>query len=175
MQQELDDYELARRPTRSVPLHSSITSNLHTNSQAQGTALVATQPFESQGNARLGSQSLALPESSLLPESLVPVNTRPIWRGRPELIYLAYLAETEAWLAPTAGKSLTFLGLSSWPFEAFLSSYRSIYLSVLSHTLSQEGAPGGPIVATFVGQPGTIGKPPFRPTQLTSPSREFRT
>jgi hypothetical protein len=112
MQQELDDYELARRPTRSVPLDSSITSDLHTNSQAQGRALVATQPFESQGNARLGSQSLASSESSPSLESLEPVNTRQIWPGRPELIYQAYLAEKEAWLAPTAGRSLTFLGLS---------------------------------------------------------------
>jgi hypothetical protein len=45
----------------------------------------------------VNSTTLPVPESTTLP---VPesTDTRPIWPGRPELIYQRYLAEKEAWL-----------------------------------------------------------------------------
>jgi hypothetical protein len=55
--------------------------------------------------AQLAIQPIAFQELESLspePENLpiqVPGDTRPIWPGRPELIYQAYIAEKEAWLA----------------------------------------------------------------------------
>jgi hypothetical protein len=48
------------------------------------------------------STTQPVPEST--PESTIIVaDTRPIWPGRPELIYRQYLAEKEAWLADNPG------------------------------------------------------------------------
>jgi hypothetical protein len=73
---------------------SSITSDLHTDSQDQATTQVAIQRVESTTNSQLAPEN---PESSIL--EAIEVDTRPIWPGRLELIYKAYLAEKEAWLA----------------------------------------------------------------------------
>ena len=79
LNQQFQDDQLAMRPD----LPNS--RELHTNSEAQSIAQVALQEFE-----------------SLSPEPENPateVDTRPIWPGRIELIYQAYLAEKTTWLA----------------------------------------------------------------------------
>ena len=89
MQQEL----ASESDTRVLVVETSTTAmlldfsdgrDLHTNSQLQPTAQVALQ-----------SQSLESRANTMDLE----VDTCPIWPGRPELIYQAYLAEKEAWLA----------------------------------------------------------------------------
>jgi hypothetical protein len=81
---------------------SSNSRELHTNSQSQAIAQAAVQELE-----------LFSPESPA-----VQVDTRPIWPGRIELIYQAYLAEKNAWLAanPTVqpAQYRKKKGLKSW-------------------------------------------------------------
>ena len=85
MQQELARESDTRVvSTTALLLDFSDSRDLYTNSQLQPTAHVALQ-----------SQSLESRANTIDPE----VDTRPIWPGRPELIYQAYLAEKEAWLA----------------------------------------------------------------------------
>jgi hypothetical protein len=85
MQQELARESDTRVvSTTAMLLDFSDSRDLYTNSQLQPTAHVALQ-----------SQSLESRANTMDPE----VDTRPIWPGRPELIYQAYLAEKEAWLA----------------------------------------------------------------------------
>jgi hypothetical protein len=84
---------------------------LHTNSEVQSIAQVALQEFESLS-----------PE----PEN-PPTDTRPIWPGRIELIYQAYLAEKTTWLAanPTVrpAQYRTKRGLPKWT-KAICNSYK---------------------------------------------------
>jgi hypothetical protein len=68
-----------------IPANSTNSRELHTNSEVQSIAQVALQELE-----------------PLSPEPENPptqVDTRPIWPGRIELIYQAYLAEKTTWLA----------------------------------------------------------------------------
>jgi hypothetical protein len=67
--------------TAAMTLDFSDNEDLHTNSQLQPTAQVGLQSLD--------------PENT----QATTEDTRPIWPGRPELIYQAYLAEKEAWLA----------------------------------------------------------------------------
>ena len=66
-----------------------------------------TQPAsESTTQPASESTTQPAPESTpeLTPESTIIIpDTRPIWPGRPELIYRQYLAEKEAWLADNPG------------------------------------------------------------------------
>ncbi|KIM92565.1 hypothetical protein OIDMADRAFT_62452 [Oidiodendron maius Zn] len=65
----------------------SDSEDLHKNSQPQATIQVALQRTVSRA-------STSNPENTT-----IEVDTRPIWPGRPELIYQAYLDAKEAWLA----------------------------------------------------------------------------
>jgi hypothetical protein len=79
LNQQFQDDQLAMRPD----LPNSRES--HTNSEAQSIAQVALQELESLS-----------PEPENLP---IQADTRPIWPGRIELIYQAYLAKKTTWLA----------------------------------------------------------------------------
>jgi hypothetical protein len=79
LNQQFQDDQLAMRPD----LPNS--RELHTNSEAQSIAQVALQELESLS-----------PEPENPP---IQADTRPIWPGRIELIYQAYLAEKTTWLA----------------------------------------------------------------------------
>jgi hypothetical protein len=73
--------------TTAIALDFSDSKDLYTNSQTQTTTQVALQRVVSRAN-------------TLDPENTtIELDTRPIWPGRPELIYQAYIAEREAWLA----------------------------------------------------------------------------
>jgi hypothetical protein len=73
--------------TTAIALDFSDSEDLYTNSQTQTTTQVALQTVVSRAN-------------TLDPENTtIEVDTRPIWPSRPELIYQAYIAEKEAWLA----------------------------------------------------------------------------
>jgi hypothetical protein len=62
---------------------------LHTNSQSQAITQAAIEELE-----------FSDLESPIVPENpTIEVDTRPIWPGRIELIYQAYLAEKNTWLA----------------------------------------------------------------------------
>jgi hypothetical protein len=70
-----------------MALDFSDSEGLYTNSQTQTTTQVAVRRVVSRANT-------SDPENTT-----IEVDTRPIWPGRPELIYQAYIAEKEAWLA----------------------------------------------------------------------------
>jgi hypothetical protein len=72
-----------------MTLDFSDSEDLHTNPQPQPTTQVALQSLESRANTMDPENTQATTE----------VNTCPIWPGYPDLIYHAYLAEKEAWLA----------------------------------------------------------------------------
>lgn len=88
---ELASDRFAQSANRIMELDFDLSEDLHTNSQLQSIAQIAGQQLESGSNTRSVSNN---PESTT-----IEVDTRPIWPGRPELIYQAYLAEKEAWLA----------------------------------------------------------------------------
>jgi hypothetical protein len=99
--------------TLAIPANSTNSRELHTNSEVQSIAQVALQELE-----------------SLSPEPENPptqVDTRPIWPGRIELIYQAYLAEKTTWLAtnPTVrpAQYRTKRGLPKWT-KAICNSYK---------------------------------------------------
>jgi hypothetical protein len=78
-----DLHQEFQQETLAIPANSTNSRELHTNSEVQSIAQVALQEFESLS-----------PE----PEN-PPTDTRLIWPGRIELIYQAYLAEKNTWLA----------------------------------------------------------------------------
>jgi hypothetical protein len=86
LNQEFESDRTVPSSTRVELLDFSDSEDSHTNLQLQSTAQVAVQNIESRANTSN-------------PENTIEVDTRPIWPGRPELIYQAYLAEKEAWLA----------------------------------------------------------------------------
>lgn len=76
-----------QQETLAIPANSTNSMELHTNPESQAIAQVALRELE--------FESLSpTPE----PEN-PPTDTRPIWPGRIELIYQAYLAEKTTWLA----------------------------------------------------------------------------
>jgi hypothetical protein len=80
-----DLHQEFQQETLAIPANSTNSRELHTNLEVQSIAQVALQEFE-----------------SLSPEPENPptqVDMRPIWPGRIELIYQAYLAEKNTWLA----------------------------------------------------------------------------
>ena len=82
----------------------------HINSQLQPTSQVALQRAESRANT-------LDPENTTI-NTTIKVNTRPIWPGHPELIYQAYVAEKNAWLAANPAlqpaKYRTKRGFTRW-------------------------------------------------------------
>src|ERR1700709_2361101 len=86
LNQEFESDRTVQSSTRVELLDFSDSEDSHTNLQLQSTAQVAVQNIESRANTSN-------------PENTIEVDTRPIWPGWPELIYQAYLAEKEAWLA----------------------------------------------------------------------------
>jgi hypothetical protein len=90
-QQEFASDIVAQPPTLAMTPTSSVTSNLLVNSQAQAIAQVATQYLASGSSAQTESEN---PETHT-----VEVDIRPIWIGRPEVIYQTYLAEKDDYLA----------------------------------------------------------------------------
>jgi hypothetical protein len=83
MNQEFETDRAVQSSTTAMALDFSDSEDLYTNSQTQ----VALQRVMSRANT-------PDPENTT-----IEVDTRPIWPGRPELIYQAYIAEKEAWLA----------------------------------------------------------------------------
>jgi hypothetical protein len=82
MNQEFETDRVVQSSTTAIALDFSDSEDLYTNSQTQTTTQVALQRVVSRANTS------------------DPANdSRPIWPGRPELIYQAYIAEKEAWLA----------------------------------------------------------------------------
>lgn len=116
-QQEFSSDILARPSPPAIVLAYSTSDDSHTNSQVQAIAQGATQWLESGTNTQEVPETLENPEISANSEAIT-VDTRPIWPGRPELIYKAYLAEKEAWLAvnPTVqpAQYRKKRGLTSW-------------------------------------------------------------
>jgi hypothetical protein len=94
MRQEFCGDQPEQTATLAMGLGSSMTSDLHTNSQAQTIAQVAIQELESRANAQISPETPKTPETHT-----IKVDTRPIWPERPEIIYQAYLAEKENWFA----------------------------------------------------------------------------
>jgi hypothetical protein len=87
MNQEFETDRVAQSSTTEMALDFSDSKDLHKISQTQTTTQVALQRVESRAN-------------TLDPENTtIEVDIRPIWPGRPELIYQAYLAEKNTWLA----------------------------------------------------------------------------
>jgi hypothetical protein len=87
MNQEFETDRAVQSSTTAMALDFSDSEDLYTNSQTQTTTQVALQRVVSRANT-------PDPENTT-----IEVDTRPIWPGRPELIYQAYIAEKEAWLA----------------------------------------------------------------------------
>ena len=85
-----------------IPPNSSNRRDLHTNSQSEAIVQAAIQELE----------------VSPLESQAIQEDTRPIWPGRIELIYQAYLAEKSSWLAanPTvqSAQYRKKKGLKSW-------------------------------------------------------------
>lgn len=102
--QELGVDRLPPSPPPAMVPGFSNSGVLHANSQPQTIAQGALQELES-GPSAQG------PENP-------PPDTRPIWPSRPELIYQAYLAEKEAWLASNPNvlpaQYRTKRGLTRW-------------------------------------------------------------
>jgi hypothetical protein len=87
MRQELEVDRVVQSSTTAMALDFSDSEDLYTNTETQTTTQVGLQTVVSRAN-------------TLDPENTtIEVDTRPIWPGRPELIYQAYIAEKEAWLA----------------------------------------------------------------------------
>jgi hypothetical protein len=83
MRQELEfeSDRVVQSSTTAMALDFSDSEDLYTISQTQTTTQVALQRVESRAN-------------TLDPENTtIEVDIRPIWPGRPELIYQAYLAK----------------------------------------------------------------------------------
>jgi hypothetical protein len=74
-----------QQDTLAIPANSTNSRELHTNSEVQSIAQVAFQELESLS-----------PEPENPP---IQTDPRPIWPGRIEVIYQAYLAEKTTWLA----------------------------------------------------------------------------
>jgi hypothetical protein len=83
MNQEFETDRAVQSSTTAMALDFSDSEDLYTNSQAQTTTQVALQRVVSRANT-------PDPENTT-----IEVDTRPIWPGRPELIYQAYVAEKE--------------------------------------------------------------------------------
>jgi hypothetical protein len=87
MNQEFETDRVVQSSTTAMALDFSDSEGLYTNSQTQTTTQVAVRRVVSRANT-------SDPENTT-----IEVDTRPIWPGRPDLIYQAYIAEKEAWLA----------------------------------------------------------------------------
>ena len=96
---------------------------------------MTTQPAsESTTQPAPESTTQPAPESTpeLTPESTIIIpDTRPIWPGRPELIYQQYLAKKEAWLADNPG----FGTLASYRQSRGLKIYSAVLIRRYRHAL----------------------------------------
>jgi hypothetical protein len=110
IQQELGVDRIILSPPLAMVPDSLNSGDLHTNSQPQTIAQGALQQLKS-GPSAQGTENPETPQPT-------PQDTRPIWPGRPELIYQAYLAEKEAWLASNPlvlpAQYRTNRGLTKW-------------------------------------------------------------
>jgi hypothetical protein len=68
---------------------------LHTNS---GVTSIVEAALERDIDIDAGSTIKVQPPSPASSEAPAALDTRPIWLGRPKLLYKQYLAEKEAWL-----------------------------------------------------------------------------
>jgi hypothetical protein len=80
-----DLYQEFQQDQLAIPANSTNSRELHTNSEVQSIAQVALRELESLS-----------PEPENPP---IQTDPRPIWPGRIEVIYQAYLAEKTTWLA----------------------------------------------------------------------------
>jgi hypothetical protein len=84
-----DLHQEFQQDTLAIPPNSTNSRELHTNPESQAIAQVALQELEFESFS-------PTPEPANPP---IQADTRPIWPGRVEVIYQAYLAEKNTWLA----------------------------------------------------------------------------